>query len=551
MNIEIGISGKKYTFPAGTLLGDAVRTVFPEDWRTVFACRSGGVLMELSSPLEKDSSLVPITYTDEEGRRIYERTLRFVFLMAAEKAFPGSGVRFEHSVGYGIYIRFKDRTLSRDDLQTLQEQMETIIAGDRPIRRVMMSREEVYAYHLGRGDTDCAELVLKNPEAKIPMYECGALKSYLYGALLPSTGWIHAFSLRLVYPGLTMMMPSPANWAAPAVFTHRPKNLSAFSQSIQWCDIMGINNAADLNRLIRRGGFRDLVRINEALHDKSLAMIADSIFQSKAKAIFVAGPSSSGKTTFSNRLAIHLRVLGIRPVLISLDNFYRNRGEVPRDEEGNPDLEALEALDVPYLNECIGRLLTGQTAMIPGYSFKTGLREEKYEPLTLEQGQVIVFEGIHALNPVFHIGFDPSLLCRIYISELTCMNIDDHNRIRTTDARLLRRLVRDHFFRGASAEETLDMWPRVRAGEEKWIFPYQENVDHVFNSVLHYELPVLKSYATEILGRIGPEDGRYLTAQRLIGILNCFDDVPSELLNEIPPLSLLREFIGGCTFYSD
>ncbi|MBR6705502.1 MAG: nucleoside kinase [Clostridia bacterium] len=551
MSITIRIREESRVFSPGTPLADALKVFFPEEHRYIYACLSGGKLLELNTPLTEDADLLPITYTHEEGRRIYERTLRFVFLMAAEKTFPGARVRIEHSIGYGIFVRIRGQYLSQDDINVLQEKMEELISSDLPIRYEKIAREDAYAYLVGKGDTDRAELVKKSGKAELPVYVCGGMMDYFYGAMLPSTGWIHAFSLRLVYPGLTIMMPSPADWRFPAAFTHRPKNLSAFSQSIQWCDIMNINNASDLNRLVRNGQFRDLVRVNEALHDKSMSEIADSIMQSKAKAIFVAGPSSSGKTTFSNRLAIHLRVLGFRPVLVSLDDFYRDRSDVPLDSDGNPDLEALEALDVPYLNECIGRLLTGQTAMIPHYSFKTGMREEKSDPITLGQDQLIIFEGIHALNPVFHIGFDPALLCRIYISELTCINIDDHNRIRTTDARLLRRLVRDYAFRASPAKETLDMWPSVRAGEEKWIFPYQENVDHVFNSVLHYELPVIKPYAEEVLSQIGPEDPQYLVARRLLDILGCFDAVPRDLLNEIPPLSLLREFIGGCTFYTE
>ena len=550
MNISVRFDGKEYEFPQGTNLLSAVRTACPDRWRDIYACLEGGNLLELSSSLTKDCSLKMITYTHEEGRRIYERTLRFVFLMAAEKCFPDIRVRVEHSIGYGIYVRFMGYSLTREDIRSLQKEMDALIGADMPIRLIMECRDDILSELIAGGERDRAEIAKKYPDGEIPVYVCGEKRDYLYGAMLPSTGWIHAYSLRLVYPGLTVMMPSPSDWSVPATFTHRPKNLGAFSQSIHWCDIMGINNAAQLNTLIRKGGFRNLVRVNEALQDKSMAEIADGVYQKKAKAIFVAGPSSSGKTTFSNRLAIHLRVLGLEPVIVSMDNFYRDRPDVPLDADGNPDLESLNALDVPYLNECIGALLMGHTARIPRYSFVTGSREKDFDPVTLGPDQVIIFEGIHALNPVFHIDFDPSLLCRIYISELTCINIDDHNRIRTTDARLLRRLVRDHFFRASSAKETLDMWPSVRAGEEKWIFPYQENVDYVFNSVLHYELPVLKPYAEEILGEIGPEDEQYLVAQRLIRILSCFDAAPESLLNEIPPLSILREFIGGCTFYT-
>ena len=285
--------------------------------------------------------------------------------------------------------------------------------------------------------------------------------------------------------------------------------------------------------------------------DLSLAEIAEDILRMDARAIFLAGPSSSGKTTTANRLKIHLRVLGMHPVLISMDNFYLNRPDVPLDEHGKPDLESLYALDIELFRHCIRDLLDGKTAQLPEYDFATGMRKEKSIPLRISHDQMLIIEGIHGLNPELHKGFEPGEICKFYLSELTCLNLDDHNRIRTTDARLLRRIVRDYQFRGTTPEKTLAMWDSVRRGEEKWIFPYQEQADIVFNTALHYELPVLRRYAYDMLQRITPDEPDYFRANRLIKILNYFLPAPDDAMQEIPPLSILREFIGGNTFYNE
>ena len=537
--MKVSILDRRQEFTHPETLLEIVKRLFPDTYRSILACLDGGRIIALSDPVEHSVSLAPITFMDEEGRRIYERTLRLVMLAAARLCFPGSGVRVEHSIGYGIFIRIKDRFMDQDDLSRLEDQMRRIVREDHPI--VKAGPEAVQAAPLPGGDGWVGE--------RTRIYSCCGKTEPMNGALLPSTGYVNAFSLRLTYPGFTLQMPSPANPAVPAMFVRRPKNLSAFQEACQWCGIMKITNAEDINRQIRSGTYRSLIRINEALHDRSIARIADGIHQMQAKAVFIAGPSSSGKTTFSNRLCIHLQVLGLEPVLVSLDDFYRARSEAPLDEDGKIDLEALEALDIPYLKKCIGQLLSGQTAAMPRFDFTTGLRRPEYYEMSLGEKQVILFEGIHALNPVLHESFDSSLICRVYISELTCININDHNRIRTTDARLLSRLIRDWKYRNTSAVETLRMWPSVRKGEEKWIFPYQENVDFVFNSVLHYELKEMKKMAVPILSQIDPSDEEYLIAARLLDILACFEDAPEDSIKEIPPLSLLREFIGGCSLY--
>ncbi|NLD52918.1 MAG: hypothetical protein GX650_08460 [Clostridiales bacterium] len=325
--------------------------------------------------------------------------------------------------------------------------------------------------------------------------------------------------------------------------------MAAFAHSNYWCDVLGCSMAADLNDLIASGGFRDFIRVNEALHDKSLAELAQDIINRDARAIFIAGPSSSGKTTFANRLSIHLRVNGYRPMLISMDDFYRDRASLPLEADGRPDLEALDALDVPRFKQVLHSLLEGRETIMPRFNFITGQSENYPKPVRIDHMQPLIIEGIHGLNPALHEGFDPKVICRIYISLLTSLNLDTHNRIRTTDSRLLRRIVRDYQFRNTRPEDTLLMWDSVRRGEERWIFPYQEQADFVFNSALHYELPVLKTISYDILRQVPQDHPQYIKCNRLLKILNYMLPVDDSAISEIPPLSILREFIGGNTLY--
>jgi uridine kinase len=325
--------------------------------------------------------------------------------------------------------------------------------------------------------------------------------------------------------------------------------MATFAQSNYWCRVLDCSDVADLNDLIKQKKLNDFIRVNEALHDKSISDIASDILNRGSRAVFVAGPSSSGKTTFANRLSIHLRVNGLRPVLISLDDFYRNRWELPLENDGEPDLEAIDALDVPLIKKCITSLLEGKETNMPRFDFATQTQNTNAYKLKITYDQPLIIEGIHALNPRMHGAFDKNLIFKIYISELTCINLDSHNRIRTTDARLLRRIVRDNLFRNTPPVKTLSMWDKVRRGEEKWVFPYQEQADIMFNSALHYELPVLKRFSYEMLRQIPKDNPDYLKVNRIIKILHYMLPAPEEALNDIPPLSILREFIGGNTLY--
>ena len=548
--ITITCQGNACTAETQITVGEALARLLPEGHARPLGAFCGGRVLELNARLTQDAEIRPITFQDEEGRRIYERSLRFILLLAVRRCYPDVRVRIEHSIGFGLYLQLEGKRAVQGDASLIEDTMREIVEADLPFVRTRWSRQQAIDYFKGLGWTDKADLLAYRPYDYFNIYECGGLAEYFYGAMLPSTGHVPVFSLRYHPPGLILLMPSPQDPDRPAPYLSRPKHMATFYESNYWCQILGCRNAADLNRLIEEGELREFIRVNEALHDKSLAEIAEDILRMDARAIFLAGPSSSGKTTTANRLKVHLRVLGMRPVLISMDNFYLNRPDVPRDADGELDLESLYALDIDLFRRTVRSLLDGRETGMPLYDFSTGMRQDDAYTLRIGHDQPLIVEGIHGLNPALHKGFRSGEICRFYLSELTCLNLDDHNRIRTTDARLLRRIVRDYQFRGTTPEKTLAMWDSVRRGEEKWIFPYQEQADIVFNSALHYELPVLKPIAYHMLQQVPPDDPSYYMAIRLIKTLNYFQSAPKDALEEIPPLSILREFIGGNTFYS-
>lgn len=514
----------------------------------VLAVQQGGRVLEMGDAVLHDGALIPLTLADEEGRRIYERGLRFVALLAIRRLWPGQRVRIEYSVSGGVSVHLPGRDTTEADCEAVRREMEAIIAADLPFDKREWSLDDAIAWFGEDGQPDKVELLKRRTVPFFNMYECDGMWDYFYGAMPPSTGYVRVFGVQhMPGRGLALLMPDPEDTSRAAEYIDRPKHLGVFDQSARWCAILGIKNAPDLDRLMEEKQLRSFIRVNEALHAKAIDEIADAIAAGRKQIIMIAGPSSSGKTTTTGRLAIALRVLGFRPAMISLDDYYRNREELPVEADGSIDLEALHTIDVPLFREHMIRLLAGETVEIPRYSFQTGRRKEKGVPMQLAPGQPVLVEGIHGLNPALVEGVPEAAIHRVFVSALTCINLDDHNRIRTTDVRLLRRIVRDNQFRATPPEETLAMWPSVRRGEETWIFPYQENADSVFNTALHYELPFLKKYAYRMLRAITPENPNYLTARRLVKMLNYFAEAPDAVLDEVPPLSLLREFIGGCT----
>ncbi|MDO5022341.1 MAG: nucleoside kinase [Eubacteriales bacterium] len=547
MNISLDGQKKEYKVPLS--LAQIIEDMAPDKMHIAMGVRDGGRIRELNYRITKDSELFLLTYKDEEGRRIYERSLRFVLLIAAKRAFPHAKVRIEHSVGEGIYIVFEDWRLYPNDVKHLEGVMRDIIKEDLPFVKRRLSKKEAIEYFSATGDEEKSRLLAYRPYEHFNVYECGGVTEYFYGAMLPSTGKVGVFSLKHFSPGFVMLLPSLENPEKPAAYLSSPKQMATFAQSNYWCRVLECSDAADLNDLIRKNKLGDFIRVNEALHDKSIADIAQDILLRGSRAVFVSGPSSSGKTTFANRLQIHLRVLGLQPIIISLDDFYRNRNELPLEEDGEPDLEALNALEVPLIRTCINSLIEGKETQMPRFDFVSQRQNKQAYTLKISANQPIIIEGIHALNPQLHKDFNPKLIFKVYISELTCLNLDAHNRIRTTDARLLRRIVRDMHFRNTPPLRTLEMWDKVRRGESKWVFPFQEEADIMFNSALHYELPVLKRFSYDIIREIPKENPQYLKVSRIIKILHYMLPAPEESLKDIPPLSILREFIGGNTLY--
>ena len=517
----------------------------------VLAVQQGGRVLEMGDAVLRDGALKPLTLADEEGRRIYERGLRFVALLAIRRLWPGQRVRIEYSVAGGVCLMMPGHEVTEAECEAIRREMSAIIAADVAFDKREWSLDDAIAYFEADGQPDKVALLKRRTVPFFNMYTLctePGMWEYFYGAMPASTGALRIFGVRhMPGRGLALLTPDPADASRTAGYIDRPRHLAVFDQSEAWCGILGVKNAPDMDRLMEEKQLRAFIRVNEALHAKAIDQIAEAIAAGKKQIVMIAGPSSSGKTTTTGRIAIALRVLGFRPAMISLDDYYINRDELPVEPDGSIDLEALHTIDVALFREHMIRLLQGETVEIPRYSFQTGRRKEKGVPLRLAPGQPVLVEGIHGLNPALVEGVPEEAIHRVFVSALTCINLDDHNRIRTTDVRLLRRIVRDNQFRATPPEETLAMWPSVRRGEETWIFPYQENADSIFNTALHYELPVLKRYAYGLLRAIQPESPHYLAARRLVKILNYFTEAPSDVLDEVPPLSLLREFIGGCT----
>ncbi len=547
--MKVSLDGIAGEFAAGVTVAEVVRALRPDQAPRVLACFQEGAVLELGQALDAPAALTGIVFQDEEGRRIYERSLLFVLLLAVKRRYPDYKLRSEHSIGQGVYFEMEGLRLSAGDVKAIEGLMHDIVQEDLSFILQRRSKEEAIAYFKSQGDLDKANLLSYRPFDYFNLYTAGELSEYFYGAMLPSTGCTPVFALHHHAPGLVMLLPDRQDPSRPAPFVSLPKQMAIFAQSNYWCSVLSCATAAGLNDMIAQNRLRDFIRVNEALHNQSLSDIAQDVVKRGARVIFISGPSSSGKTTFANRLAIQLRVSGQEPLLISLDDFYRNRDELPLEADGQPDLEALGALDVPLFRQSIASLLSGLETPMPRFDFVEQRRRREPVMTQVSFSQPLIIEGIHALNPALHSSFDPKLICKIYISQLTSLNLDYHNRIHTTDARLLRRIVRDYQFRHTPPEKTLIMWDSVRRGEEKWVFPFQEEADILFNSALHYELPILKTISYQILQQVPKNSPHYIKCSRILKILNYFLPVSPEVFNEIPPLSILREFIGGNTLY--
>ncbi|MDD3401557.1 MAG: nucleoside kinase [Eubacteriales bacterium] len=490
-----------------------------------------------------------IGYGDPRGKQVYERTMQFVFFLAVRQVFPQARVKVDFAIGAGIYIEIdKETPLTANDVHLLKQRCDEIVKSDFPLLRKRVDIDEAIDFFERDGQQDKVRLLEWRKFTYFDVYRHDDYVDYFYGEMMPSTGYVSVFDLQFHAPGLYLVRPDNDDFDRPATEVDLPKFASVFEQSDRWGKLMHCETVADLNDLTTSGKLRELIRVNEALHERRFSEIASEIVHRGAMAILIAGPSSSGKTTSANRLATQLRVLGKSPILLSLDDYYIDRRLIEPDQNGKVDLEHINTIDVPQFNADLEELLNGKTVEIPHFDFKSGSRQMLGHYVTLSDDTPLIIEGLHALNPtLLNPRIDHSLIFRLYVSALTTLNLDNHNRIPTTDVRLLRRMVRDYETRGATMERTLDMWESVRKGEERWIFPYQEGADAIFNTSLVYELAVLKKHIYPLLTEISPDNPCYDQIRHIIKFLNYIHDANVE--DEIPPTSILREFVGGNTFY--
>ena len=487
-----------------------------------------------------------IRYSDPSGKDTYVRTAQFVIFLALNRLWPNARAKMTCTLGPGLYIDV--RNASDFTAMMVKQEIMNIIAEDIPLQRRRVSTADAIAYFEGKGDTDKARLLKWRSVDYFDEYVYGDFRDYYYGEMAPSTGCLRVWDVLPADKGFLFLFPDDQNPDQVGVYQHMPHFLGVFNEGERWCGLMECETVADLNTLVESGRIRELIRVNEALHEKRYSQVADMVCQRGAKAVMLAGPSSSGKTTSANRLATQLRVHGKKPVLMSLDDYYLDRDQIPPGPDGKLDLEHINTIDKELFKKQIAQLLQGQEVEIPTFSFKLGKRVWAGHKLKLDANSVIIVEGLHALNPVLRPeGIDANLIFKMYVSPLLPLNLDDHNRIPTSYLRLLRRIVRDYEGRGASVQHTMSMWDSVRRGEKRWIYPFQENADVIFNSSTLYELAVLKKHIYPLLTAVGPEDPWYDEVRAVVKILNFV--LEADVDDEIPPTSLVREFIGGNTFY--
>ncbi len=549
MTVEITFpSGERRRIPAGSRIEEVVtERDFPASDSPLVAVLVNNDVASLTYRLDVNCSLKPIPLRSREGAVIYRRSLSFLLTKAARQLFPDRRLVIGHALGNGYYYYFDGlKRTDPVDLEALAERMRTIVREDLPIRRAVVAYLEAIELFRAQDEPDTRLLLEHRNNPKVPLYVCGEFVDLAHAALVPRTGLLSTFELMDYPPGFLLRYPP---WDTPdrlAPFQDSPALFSVYSEYKNWGKILHVNSVGRLNTLIHRGEERQFIAVAEALHDKKIAEIADRIHsRPEARLVLIAGPSSSGKTTFSKKLSIQLQVLGRNPVAVSLDDYFLPRELTPRDAEGNYDFEALEALDIELLNRHLVELFAGEEVSVPSFDFHTGDRKTAVRRLRLPPRAVLILEGIHALNDRLIPRVPAEQKYKIYVSALTQLNLDDHNRISTTDNRLLRRIVRDHQFRGHSALQTLSMWQSVRAGEEKSIFPFQNSANSVFNSALDYELAVLKVFAEPLLITVKPDTQYFHEARRLQSFLDNFVPIRA---SRVPGHSILREFIGESGF---
>lgn len=486
-----------------------------------------------------------LRYSDPQGREAYMRTAQFVIFLAIETLWPESEAKMSCTVGSGVYFKVTGCDFS---VEKLKEKINEIIAADLPLTRRKIPTKEAIAYYENQGFEDKAKLLRYRKNSTFKIYESGNFKDYFYGEMAASTSALRSFDIIPSLEGFIFVLPDSKNPDRVSEYRESPNFFNVYTEGKDWGELMGCETVSDLNELVKSGKIRELIRVNEALHEKRFSEIADMICERGAKAVMLAGPSSSGKTTSANRLATQLRVHGKAPILMSLDDYYIDRDKLEPGPDGQVDLEHINTIDTELFGIHLRELLEGKEVELPTFNFKKGRREWTGHKLRLTDRSVIIVEGLHGLNPtLLPSDLAPNLVFRLYVTPLLALNLDDHNRIPSSYLRLLRRTVRDFESRGSSVQRTLSMWDSVRRGEERWIFPFQENADVILNSSTLYELCVIKKHIYPLLTPIDASDECYDQVRAMVKVLNYV--LEADVDDEIPPTSIVREFIGGNSFY--
>ncbi|MFI3317135.1 MAG: nucleoside kinase [Rikenellaceae bacterium] len=543
-------SSSRYEVEAGSTLGQIAEIMGAKSHYPIIAGCVNNRLRELSTPIFESATIRFVDRTSLSGARVYERTLSFVMQKAVEDLFPDFHLRIRHSVGGGSFYCEIDgiEKVTASQIKSIERRMRNIIEYDIPIIRTKRPTQEVREIYSERGYFDKVQLLETRPRLYSVLYQIDKTFGYFYGSLAPSSGYIDLFDIRPYYKGILLVLPERNNPSKIGRTPRQEKLFDIFREYQTWVNIMGVPTVGELNAKVLSGDSGQMIKIAEALHERKMTTVADAIaadIHEGGRMVLISGPSSSGKTTTAKRLSIHLQVLGFEPVLISLDDYFVDRDKSPKDENGEYDFEALETIDIKQFNEDLQRLFVGQSVVIPRYDFISGTRKWHENPLTLSDKSILIVEGIHALNPALTPAIDDELKFKIYVSCITSVAMDNLSRISTSDNRLLRRLTRDYTHRGADGASTLARWRSVRRGEERHIFPYQEQADVIINSSLFYEISVLRPFVEPILHEIPNTVPEYDQARRLLRFLDNFTVIDPA---EIPPTSVLREFIGGGSF---
>ena len=537
--------GRVLSGPRGAKVGDFLESVADSFEVPVVAAVVNRNLRELTYPITYESTVSPVDMSEPDGARIYRRSLTFLLEMAFPDLYPKSMLTIDHSVSFGgYYCQVSGRQpLSESEIEALKVHMQELVDADLPFERKEVPLSEAIAYFKQEGYYDKLHLLSHRHKDYLTMYRLGERMDYHHGYMVPSTGYLRWFDFELTNGGFTLRFPRRHAPTTLLEKHHYPKLLATFRQYGDWLIRLGIDNVGALNDAIQAGRGHEIILVSEALHEQYISDIARQIAerQDELSLVLVAGPSSSGKTTFSRRLTVQLLARGISPYPLELDNYFVDREKTPRDENGEFNFEAIETLDLPLLSEHLQQLVAGKKVHMPHFNFKTGLREPG-ETVQLKRGQIIILEGIHGLNPRLIPEALVGQAFRVYVSALTQLNLDRHNRVSTTDTRLIRRIVRDARERGYTARDTISRWESVRRGEKRYIFPYEENADVMFNSALAYELAALKPLAEPLLRQVPHGIPEYIEAKRLLAFLEWF--LPLDA-NPIPENSLAREFLGG------